>query len=52
MLGLIVNFSSIAPSMSLGFSAVALPALKDPSNAYRLSNEEASWFGRFLLRKM
>ncbi|RZC32700.1 facilitated trehalose transporter Tret1-2 -like, partial [Asbolus verrucosus] len=44
ILGLLTNFSSIAPSMSLGFSAVALPALTDISNEYVLSKNEASWF--------
>lgn len=33
--------------MSLGFSAIALPALKALSNSYRLTNSQASWVGRF-----
>ncbi|XP_044261140.1 facilitated trehalose transporter Tret1-2 homolog [Tribolium madens] len=37
LLGLLTNFSSIAPSMSLGFSAVALPFLT-------LDSDQASWF--------
>uniref|UniRef100_A0A1Y1L2V4 Major facilitator superfamily (MFS) profile domain-containing protein n=1 Tax=Photinus pyralis TaxID=7054 RepID=A0A1Y1L2V4_PHOPY len=44
LLGLIVNFSSLSPSMSLGFSAVALPYLLDASNPHRLTEDEASWF--------
>ncbi|KAJ8954216.1 hypothetical protein NQ318_005811 [Aromia moschata] len=39
VLGLLTNFSSIAPSMSLGFSAVAIPVLKKT-----LTEEEVSWF--------
>ncbi|KAJ8982579.1 hypothetical protein NQ317_005050 [Molorchus minor] len=39
LLGLLTNFSNIAPSMSLGFSAVAIPTLKDTLNA-----EQISWF--------
>ncbi|CAH1185984.1 unnamed protein product [Phyllotreta striolata] len=39
ILGLLVNFSSIAPSMSLGFSAIALPFLKTTLNPSQLS-----WF--------
>lgn len=44
LLGLLTNFSSIAPSMSLGFSAVALPTLTNPLNTYALTATEASWF--------
>ncbi|KAK5638835.1 hypothetical protein RI129_013130 [Pyrocoelia pectoralis] len=44
VLGLIVNFSSLSPSMSLGFSAVALPYLLDTSNPHHLTEGEASWF--------
>jgi sugar porter (SP) family MFS transporter len=43
-LGLFTNFSSIAPSMSLGFSAVSLPFLTDSTNPYALNKDEASWF--------
>ncbi|KAJ8927055.1 hypothetical protein NQ314_020523 [Rhamnusium bicolor] len=39
ILGLLTNFSSIAPSMSLGFSAVAIPTLKNTLNA-----DQVSWF--------
>ncbi|KAK9738310.1 Sugar transporter [Popillia japonica] len=41
---LIAYFSTIAPSMSLGFSAVALPGLSNPTNPYRLSDEQQTWF--------
>jgi hypothetical protein len=46
LLGLFTNFSSIAPSMSLGFSAVSLPFLTDSTNPYALNKDEASWFGK------
>ncbi|KAF5281671.1 hypothetical protein FQR65_LT14601 [Abscondita terminalis] len=44
VLGLIANFSSLAPSMSLGFSAIALPWLLADGNPERLSESQASWF--------
>ncbi|XP_973332.1 facilitated trehalose transporter Tret1-2 homolog [Tribolium castaneum] len=44
LLGLLTNFSSIAPSMSLGFSAVALPVLTSATNRYALNSDQASWF--------
>ncbi|KRT85039.1 membrane transporter, partial [Oryctes borbonicus] len=44
MLCLIAYLSTIAPSMSLGFSAVALPGLSDPSNPFRLDEEQKTWF--------
>lgn len=37
LLGILSNFSCIAPGMSLGFSAVALPALKQNLNSSQLS---------------
>lgn len=39
ILGVLANFSSIAPSMSLGFSAIAIPVLKENLNSTQLS-----WF--------
>ncbi|CAH0549258.1 unnamed protein product [Brassicogethes aeneus] len=44
LLGLLTNFSSIAPSMSLGFSAVAIPALVSITNPNALTDNQASWF--------
>lgn len=44
VLGLIVNLSSLSPSMSLGFSAVALPYLLAATNPHHLTDGEASWF--------
>nr|XP_023014782.1 facilitated trehalose transporter Tret1-like isoform X1 [Leptinotarsa decemlineata] len=38
-LGLLTNFSNLGPSMSLGFSAVALPFLKGI-----LTDDQSSWF--------
>lgn len=46
-LGLLANFSSVAPSMSLGFSAIAIPALTYQKQEYRLTNDQLSWFGTF-----
>ncbi|VEN47093.1 unnamed protein product [Callosobruchus maculatus] len=39
ILGLLTNFSSLAPSMSLGFSAVAIPVLRGS-----LTLNQISWF--------
>lgn len=44
VLGLITNFTSLGPSMSLGFSAIALPWLLAQDNPYKLSDNQASWF--------
>lgn len=46
-LGIITNLVIISPGMNLGFSAVALPALKSPTNPLRLSIDEATWVGKF-----
>ncbi|KAK4871608.1 hypothetical protein RN001_015732 [Aquatica leii] len=44
VLGLIANFTSLSPSMSLGFSAIALPWLLAHDNPYKLTKNESSWF--------
>lgn len=42
ILALLSNFSSIGPSMTLGFSAVAIPTLKTT-----LSQDQITWFGEY-----
>lgn len=44
LLAFIAYFTTIAPGMSIGFSAVALPSLQSDSNPNKLSLSEASWF--------
>lgn len=46
-MGLIANFSSLAPSMSLGFSAIAVPALLAESNPYKMTESQSSWVGKY-----
>lgn len=45
-IALMTFMSSIAPSMSLGFSAIALPPLLDEENPYKVTQDEASWIGK------
>lgn len=41
ILALLTNFSTISPSMSIGFSAVAIPILQKD-----LNNQQIAWFGK------
>ncbi|XP_066996746.2 facilitated trehalose transporter Tret1-2 homolog isoform X2 [Anabrus simplex] len=43
LVGLVANFASLAPGMSLGFSAVALPQMKSPNSFPQISESEESW---------
>ena len=40
------NLGSVATGMTVGFSAVALPALQSPSHDPAVTDEEASWIGK------
>ncbi|XP_021940768.1 uncharacterized protein LOC110840202 [Zootermopsis nevadensis] len=43
--GLLANLASISPGMNLGFSAVALPAMRTANDTATLTDDEASWIG-------
>lgn len=43
--GLLANLASISPGMNLGFSAVALPAMRAANDTATLTDDEASWIG-------
>ncbi|XP_018321677.1 facilitated trehalose transporter Tret1-2 homolog [Agrilus planipennis] len=43
LLGLVANFTCVAPSMSLGFSAIVLPYLLAKDNPYQLTPSQGSW---------
>ena len=40
------NLGSIGTGMTVGFSAVALPALQSPTHDPVVTDEEASWIGK------
>ena len=44
---LIANLIAIAPGMNLGFSAVALPSLLNPNSSFHVTEEEATWIGKY-----
>lgn len=48
--GLLAFYSSIAPSMSLGFSAIAIPALLAKNNPNAMTTDQVSWIGKFFFR--
>jgi hypothetical protein len=46
--GLAANLGNIATGMSLGYSAVALPAMQAAHHTPYVSEEQASWIGECL----
>jgi hypothetical protein len=46
--GLAANLGNIASGMSLGYSAVALPAMQTAHHTPHVSDEQASWIGECL----
>jgi hypothetical protein len=46
--GLAANLANIAVGMTLGYSAVALPAMQSAQHTPYISDEQASWIGEFL----
>lgn len=45
-LGFITNISNLAPGITLGFSAILLPALQKPGPEF-VSDDDRSWIGIF-----
>ena len=42
----IVSGTVVSGGMSVGFPAVALPAMLQPNSSLPINNEEASWIGK------
>jgi hypothetical protein len=45
IVGAVANLGTISSGMSLGFSAVALPAMQAAHHSPHVSEEQASWIG-------
>ncbi|XP_069699269.1 facilitated trehalose transporter Tret1-like isoform X2 [Periplaneta americana] len=48
LIGAVANLGTIAVGMSMGFSAVALPAMQDPYHVPHVSEEQASWIASMI----
>jgi hypothetical protein len=47
-MGAVANLGTVASGMTLGFSAVALPAMQAPGHMPYVSDAQASWIGECL----
>lgn len=45
--GVLAVSSLLGPGMSMGYSAIALPLLKNSTEQPILAENEATWFGKF-----
>lgn len=47
LMSILANFSNLSSGMGLGFPAITFQSLTNSSDPMALTNEEASWFGKF-----
>lgn len=47
LMSLLANFSILSSGMGLGFPAITYQALTNQSDPMALTNDQASWFGKF-----
>lgn len=45
-LGVVANLGSISAGANLGYSAVALPQMRQPNSTLVVTADEASWIGK------
>lgn len=46
-MSVLANFSNLSSGMGLGFPAITFQTLTNQTDPMALTNEEASWFGKF-----
>lgn len=47
-MSVLANFSILSSGMGLGFPAITYQSITNKSDPMALSNEQASWFGKYL----
>lgn len=47
LMSLLANFSILSSGMGLGFPAITYQSLTNQSDPMALTNDQASWFGKF-----
>lgn len=47
-MSVLANVSNLSSGMGLGFPAITFQTLTNPADPMALTNDQASWFGKFL----